>query len=92
MLLPCVAGVDETMTQKLRAPDMKETADSYSRLNYNKGLHYRNRAFCRVSGTLGKRFAECYTRQRGVGTVFVGEGLFAECLTLGTRQSICRVP
>jgi hypothetical protein len=61
-------------------------------------LHYRNRVLCRVSKTLGKdyftlgkAFAECYTRQRTLGKNFIGKGFFAECFFSDTRQRLCRV-
>ena len=43
------------------------------------------------SVTLGKAFAECYTRQRALSKQFIGKDLFAECTLSGTRQSLCRV-
>jgi len=42
--------------------------------------------------TLGKAFAECYTRQRALGKQLIGKDLFAECTLSGTRQRLCRVP
>jgi hypothetical protein len=57
-------------------------------------IHYRNRRLCRVPEalgkalkTLGKVFAECRTRQRGLGTQCIGKALFAEYFFSGTRQS-----
>jgi hypothetical protein len=44
------------------------------------------------SFTLGKAFAECNTRQRTLGELYIGSGLFAEYFLSGTRQRICRVP
>jgi hypothetical protein len=41
--------------------------------------------------TLGKGFAECNTLQRALGSDYVGNDIFAECLLLGTRQRLCRV-
>jgi hypothetical protein len=56
--------------------------------------HYRNRRLCRVPEalskvlkTLGKVFAECRTRQRGLGTQCIGKAFFAEYFFSGTRQS-----
>jgi hypothetical protein len=40
--------------------------------------------------TLGKGFAECNTRQRALGSNFVGKDVFAECFLLATRQNINR--
>jgi hypothetical protein len=61
--------------------------------------HYRNRWLCRVSEalskalkTLDKVFAECRTRQRGLGTQCIGKAFFAEYFFSGTRQRLCRVP
>jgi len=60
--------------------------------------HYRTGLVCQVSNTLGKDpfalskgFAECGTRQTALGKKSDGEGIFAECLFSGTRQSLCRV-
>jgi hypothetical protein len=54
-------------------------------------MHYRIQVLCRVSGTLGKApvtlgkgFAECNTRQRTLGSDYVGKDVFAECLLSGT--------
>jgi hypothetical protein len=62
-------------------------------------MHYRTQLLCRVSQTLGKGyftlgngFAECNTRQRTLGELYIGNGLFAEYFLSGTRQRICRVP
>lgn len=41
--------------------------------------------------TLGKGFAECYTRQMALGKQFIGTDPFAECTLSGTRQRLCRV-
>jgi hypothetical protein len=56
--------------------------------------HYRNRRLCWVPEalgkalkTLGKVFAECRTRQRGLGTQCIDKALFAEYFFSGTRQS-----
>jgi hypothetical protein len=55
--------------------------------------HYQNRRLCRVPEalgkalkTLGKSFAECHTRQRGLGTQCIGKAFFAEYFFSGTRQ------
>jgi hypothetical protein len=37
--------------------------------------------------TLGNVFAECCTRQRGLGTQCIGKAFFDEYFFLGTRQS-----
>ena len=42
--------------------------------------------------TLGKAFAECYTRQWALDKQFIGKDLFVECTLSGTRQRLCRVP
>jgi hypothetical protein len=62
-------------------------------------MHYRNRRLCRVPEalgkalkTLGKVFAECRTRQIGIGTQCIGKAFFAEYFFSGTRQRLCRVP
>jgi hypothetical protein len=62
-------------------------------------MHYRTQLLCRVSQTLGKArktlgkgFAECNTRQRTLGELYIGNGLFSEYFLSGTRQRICRVP
>jgi hypothetical protein len=54
---------------------------------------YRNRRLCQVPEALGKAlktlgndFAECSTRQRGLGTQCIGKALFAEYFFSGTRQ------
>jgi hypothetical protein len=59
--------------------------------------HYGKWLLCRVSKTLGKgpktlgkSFAECCTWQRTHGRENVGKGNFAECISSGTRQSLCR--
>jgi hypothetical protein len=61
--------------------------------------HYRNQLLCRVSEThgkgyftLGKGFAECNTRQRTLGELYIDNSLFAEYFLSGTRQRLCRVP
>jgi hypothetical protein len=41
--------------------------------------------------TLGKGFAECNTRQRTLGELYIGNSLFAEYFLSGTRQRLCRV-
>ena len=50
-------------------------------------MNYRKQLLCRmpealgkVTIALGKGFAECRTRQRTLGKIFVGKGFFAECL------------
>lgn len=55
--------------------------------------HYRTGRLCRVSNTLGKDpfalgkgFAECGTRQTGLGKKSDGEYTSAECLFSDTRQ------
>jgi hypothetical protein len=55
--------------------------------------HYRNRRLCRVPKalgkplkTLGKGFAECRTRQRGLGTQCIDKAFFAEYFFSDTRQ------
>jgi hypothetical protein len=60
----------------------------------NSKHHYRNRHLCRVPEalgkalkTLGKGFAECRTRQRGLGTQCIGKAYCAEYFFSGTRQS-----
>jgi hypothetical protein len=60
--------------------------------------HYRNQRLCRVSRThgkgyytLGEAFAECHTRQRTLGELYIGNNLFAEYFLSGTRQRLCRV-
>jgi hypothetical protein len=42
--------------------------------------------------TLGEVFAECDTRQRSHGELYIGNGIFTEYFLSGTRQRICRVP
>jgi hypothetical protein len=37
--------------------------------------------------TLGKAFAECYTRQRKLGKQCIGKAFFAECFFSDTRQT-----
>jgi hypothetical protein len=63
--------------------------DSYGQIQ----MHYRNQLLCRVSkthgkgySTLGKAFAECNTRQRTLGELYIGNSLFAEYYLSGTRQ------
>jgi hypothetical protein len=53
--------------------------------------HYRNRrllpsALGKALKTLGKVFAECRTRQRGLGTQCIGKAFFVEYFFSGTRQ------
>jgi hypothetical protein len=55
--------------------------------------HYQTHLLCRVSQALGKGyftldkgFAECNTRQRTLGELYIGSGLFAEYFLSGTRQ------
>jgi hypothetical protein len=40
--------------------------------------------------TLGKRFAECNTRQRALGSEYSGKDVFAECPTLGKGFAECQ--
>jgi hypothetical protein len=56
-------------------------------------VHYRTQLLCRVSQTLGKDyftlgkgFAECNTRQRTLGELYIGNSLFAEYFLSDTRQ------
>jgi len=42
--------------------------------------------------TLGKPFAECYTRQRAHDKFLVGKMVFAECFLSSTRQRLCWMP
>jgi hypothetical protein len=49
-------------------------------------MHYRNQLLCHVSQTHGKGFAECNTRQRTLGELYIGNRLFAEYFLSGTRQ------
>jgi hypothetical protein len=42
---------------------------------------------CRALKILGKLFAECRTRQRGLGIQCIGKAVFAEYFFSGTRQS-----
>jgi hypothetical protein len=60
-----------------------------------KCSHYRTQFLCRVSQTLGKgyftlgkAFAECNTRQRTLGELYIGNSLFVEYFLSGidTRQ------
>jgi hypothetical protein len=37
-------------------------------------------------------FVECNTRQRTLGELYIGNGLFAEYFLSDTRQRLCRVP
>jgi hypothetical protein len=37
--------------------------------------------------TLGKGFAECYTRQKRLGKKCIGKAFFAECFFSDTRQN-----
>jgi hypothetical protein len=64
-----------------------------------KHAHYWKQRLCLVPEalgkthkTLGKRFAECYTRQTTLGKKNFGKGRFAECRLSGTRQRLCLVP
>jgi hypothetical protein len=52
--------------------------------------HYQNRRLCLK--TLDKSFAECRTRQRGLGTHYIRKAFFVEYFFPGTRQRLCRVP
>jgi hypothetical protein len=56
----------------------------------SQSSHYRNQRLCRVSQThdkgyctLGKAFAECHTRQRTLGELYIGNSLFAEYFLSG---------
>jgi hypothetical protein len=58
---------------------------------WKSSVHYRNQLLCRVSQThgkgnftLGKCFAECNTRQRTLGELYIGNNLFAEYYLSGT--------
>jgi hypothetical protein len=57
-------------------------------------IHYRNQSLRRVPEalgealkTLGKVFADCYTRQERLGKQCIGKAFFAECFFSGTRQN-----
>jgi hypothetical protein len=61
--------------------------------NKEEVVHYRNRRLCRVPEalgkalkTLGKLFAECRTRQRGLDIQCISKAVFAEYFFSGTRQ------
>jgi hypothetical protein len=41
--------------------------------------------------TLDEGFAECNTRQRKLGELYIGNGFFAEYFLSGTRQRLYRV-
>jgi hypothetical protein len=60
--------------------------------------HYWKQLLCRVSEaldniwkTLGEGFAECDTRQRRLGELYIGNDFFADYFLSGTRQRLCRV-
>jgi hypothetical protein len=72
---------------------------SYPNFDVCLEAHYRTQLLCRVSQTLGKGyftlgkgFAECNTRQRTLGELYISNSLFAEYFLSGTRQRVCRVP
>jgi hypothetical protein len=55
--------------------------------------HYRTKLLCRVlqalgksQKTLGNLFAECYSRQRGPGELYIDNGFFVGYFLSGTRQ------
>ena len=61
-------------------------------------VHYRISLLCRVPQTLGKAlntlgkcFAECSTRHTAHGDCLLGKGVFAECFSSSTWQTLCRV-
>jgi hypothetical protein len=43
-------------------------------------------ALGKASKTIGKSFAECDTRQRSLGELYIGTDFFAECFLSGTQQ------
>jgi hypothetical protein len=47
-----------------------------------------SRTLGKAINTLGKAFAECHTRQRVHGKIFVGKDLFAECFLSGTTTAL----
>jgi hypothetical protein len=70
---------------------------SHAPYDTSSTIHYRNHRLCRVPKalgkalkTLGKFFAECHTRQRGLGIQCIGKAVFVEYFFLGTRQKNSR--
>jgi hypothetical protein len=64
-------------------------------ISYQLYYHYWNRVLCRVPEalskprkTLGKAFAECRTRQRGLSKKYIGKGFFAEYFLSDTRHRV----
>jgi hypothetical protein len=62
-------------------------------------VHYRNRRLCRVPEalgkalkTLGKIFAECHTRQRGLDIQCISKAVFVEYFFRALGKVVCRVP
>jgi len=77
-----LSRLDLTITRKL----------SRCLIHGDEHIHYRNAQVCHVftvhgkaKKTLGKSFAECYTRQTALGVHSDGKSLFAECFLSGTR-------
>jgi hypothetical protein len=68
--------------------------------NYHKpSIHYCIHGLCREPQTLGKgslalgkTFAESSSRQRPIGTSFIGKEVFVESYSSGSRQRVCREP
>jgi hypothetical protein len=63
-----------------------------------RAYHYWKQLLCRLSKALGKAwktldegFAECDTRQRKLGELYIVNDFFDEYFLSGNRQSLCRV-
>jgi hypothetical protein len=84
-----VSTDDEEAARGRRADDPRRRAARRA----GSRSHYQSRQLCRVLEALGKArkrlgkvFAECNTRQRTLGELYIGNGLFAEYFLSGTRK------
>jgi hypothetical protein len=86
--------------QSLRMPSDRISTFSWLAYegSYTTSCHYRNLALCRVPKafdkawkTLGEVFAECRTRQKDIGELYIGNDIFVKYFLSGTRQRLCRV-
>jgi hypothetical protein len=96
-LHPAVGEVQETQARYVLPSHKPDQAICHA---LNDSHHYRNRRLCRVPKavlgkvlkTLGKLFAECRTRQRGLDIQCIGKAVFAEYFfrTLGKEKQSLR--
>ena len=78
-------------TRSPKVADVVRTMDPFPLEDYRKQWVCRvPQALGKDQQTLGKRFAECNTRQTAHGIYSVGKRLFAECFLSDTRQTLCQ--